>query len=80
METASDHEVEDEPKIAIKADGDALTNAAEGADGKALGGGDGWVGGAEEEDTGEAYVLEGLAEDAGLERGEVGGDVGEFRH
>jgi hypothetical protein len=37
---------------------------------------DGWLNGAEEKWAGDADVREGLAYDAWLEGGEVGGDVG----
>ena len=35
---------------------------------------------AQRKDAGEPHLLERLAEDARLERGDVGGDVGQFRH
>ena len=38
------------------------------------------VGGAEKEDAGDADALQGLAEDAGLEGRDAGGDVGELGH
>ncbi len=38
------------------------------------------VDGAEEEYARDANALERLAEDAGFEGGDVGGDVGQFRH
>ena len=56
-------------RSAVDADGDALADAAEGADGFAFDGGERRVDGAEQEDAGEADALERLAEDAGLERG-----------
>ncbi len=41
---------------------------------------DAWDGGAQKEGRGDAQVFERLADDAGLQRGEVGGDVGELGH
>ena len=37
VEAAGDHEVQDEPEIAVDANGDALADAAQGADGAAFG-------------------------------------------
>ncbi len=72
--------MDDEPEIAFEADGNALADAAQFADGAALDGCDGRVDGAQDKDALQANALEGLAEDARFERGEVGGDVGQFRH
>ena len=80
MEAAGDHEMEDEPEIVVEAESDALADATEFADGVAFGGGNGRVGGAEEEWATDADVLETLADDAGFQCGEVSGDVGEFGH
>ena len=80
MEAAGDHEVEDEPEVALDADGDALADSAEGCDGAAFSGGEWRIDGAEEEDGGETNRKERLAEDARLKCVDVGGDVGEFRH
>jgi hypothetical protein len=80
VETAGDHEVKNQPEIAFNTDGDALADAAEGADGFAFNAGEGRIDGAEKEDGAEAHTVEGLGEDEGFESGDVGGDVGEFRH
>src|SRR5215469_4145554 len=80
VQAAGDHEVKNQPEIVVETNGDALADPAERADGVAFGGREGLVGGAEEKGAVEADVLERLIEDAGLERGEVGGDVGEFGH
>jgi hypothetical protein len=64
----------------LKTDGDALADAADFADGAAFSGFDGRVGGAQDEDAVQADTFEWLAEDSGLERGDVGGDVGELGH
>jgi hypothetical protein len=85
VEAAGDHEVEDEEEFVLAAVGweaedDALADAAEGADGLAFDGGDGWDGRAEEEGRGDAEVFERLVEDARGEGCQVGRDVGEFRH
>jgi hypothetical protein len=80
VETAGDHEMENQPEVAFDADGDALADAAEGEDGLAFDAGKGRIDGAEEEDGAQAYAVEGLRKNKGLESGDVGGDVGEFRH
>ena len=80
MKTARDHEVKYEPEIAIHTNGDALADAAKFADGFAFGAGEGRIDGAEEEGAGEAHAFKRLAEDARFERGDIGGDVGQFRH
>jgi hypothetical protein len=80
VQTAGDHEVKHEPQIAIDADGDALADSADCLHGSTLDGGKRRVGGAEEKNAGQADALEGLGEDAGFQRGDVSGYVGEFRH
>jgi hypothetical protein len=99
VETAGNHEMEDEPEqpgvpnvgwlaepgslgwqVAFDADGDALADAAKGADGAALDRCEGRVGGAQDEDTLQAHALKPLAENAGFEGGDIGRNVGEFRH
>ena len=80
MQTTGDHQVENEPEVLIDADGDALANAAQLADGAALEVLKRRVHGAKEKRTREADANERLVEDAGFERGDIGGDVGEFRH
>ncbi len=80
VEASGDHEVEYQPEIAFDTDGDALADAADGDDFLAFDGAERGIDGAEQEDRAQADVLEGLAEDAGFDGGEVGGDVGEFRH
>ncbi len=72
--------MKNEPEVAFHADGDAFADAAEFADGVAFGFGERRLGGAEQKRAREADALERLAEDARLQGGEVGGDVGEFRH
>ena len=80
VEAAGDHEMEDEEEVVVEAEDDALADAAERADGAAFDGLDAWDGGAKKEGRGDAEVFERLADDAGLQRGEVGGDVGELGH
>ena len=80
MQTAGDHEMKNEPKVSFEADGDALADASNFADRPPFDGCDGRVDGAQEKDAGDAHVLERLAKDARLKRGDVGGDVGQFRH
>ena len=80
MQTTGNHQVENEPEVLIDADGNALADAAQLADGAALEVLKRRVHGAKEKRTREADANERLAEDAGFERGDIGGDVGEFRH
>lgn len=80
MQAAGDHQVKNEPDIAFQADGDAFADAAEFADDEAMGIGEWRLGGAEKKRGGDSNADERLREDAGFKCGEVGGDVGEFRH
>lgn len=66
METAGDHEVDDQPEVALDADGNALANAAEGSDGFAFDDGWWWIDGAKDKDALQAEMPERAAEDAGL--------------
>ncbi len=80
VEAAGDHEVKDEPEAVVEFEGDAFADAMETADGVAFDVFDAGLDCAEEEGAGDPEVCEGLADDAGFEGGEVGGDVGEFWH
>ena len=80
MEAAGDHQMQDQPDVVFKADGDALADAAEFADRLAFCGRDGRLRGAQKERRGDADVFEALVEDAALDGGDVGGDVGQLRH
>ena len=80
METAGDHQVQNEPEVAFDADGDALADAAECLDGAAFDACERRVDSAQQKDAGHANALKRLAEDARFERGDVGGDVGQLRH
>ena len=76
VEAAGDHEVQDKPDAVVELEDDAFADAMERADGVALDVLDAWLDGAEEEWAGDAEVDEGLAEDAWLQCGEIGRDVG----
>jgi hypothetical protein len=80
VETAGDHEMEDEPEAVVELKYDSLADTVEGADGVVFYLFDARLDGAKEEWAGDAKVSEWLAQDAWREGGEVGGDVGEFRH
>jgi hypothetical protein len=67
-------------QVAFHADGDAFADAADGLDRSAIDGRERRVDSAEKEDAGQADSLEGLLKDARLKSGDVGGDIGEFRH
>jgi hypothetical protein len=80
VETASDHEVEDEEEFFIEYEDDAFADASEGCDGSAFDGFDARYGGSEKERRGDAEVFEWLAYDARFEGCEVSRDVWEFGH
>ncbi len=80
MQTAGDHQMQDEPEIAVHANGDALADAPEFAHDAALGVGEWGLGGSKEKGAGDSNALDWLTNDAWFECGEVGGDVGEFGH
>jgi len=80
METAGNHEMEDEPEVVFKANADAFAKAAEAQDFLAEGRGERRSGGTEQKRAGNAHGFEGLLEDAHLEGFEIDGDVGEFGH
>ena len=69
-----------EPEIVVDTDGDAFADATQCADGFAFSAGERRVRGAEQEGAGETDLSECLPEDARFKGGDVGGDVGEFRH
>ena len=80
VQAPGDHEMEDEPEIAIEAEYDAFADVAENQHGLPFCRGDGRIGSAQEKRAGDADVVERLLEHAWFEGGEVSGDVGEFRH
>jgi hypothetical protein len=46
VEAAGNHEVKDQEEVVVETENDAFADAAEGADGLAFDGGDGWDSGA----------------------------------
>ena len=84
MEAARDHEMQNEPEVVIRfgfeADGDAFADASEFAHGATVHDTERWIDCTEKEDRAQAHLFEWLIEDARFQRGDVGGDVGEFRH
>ena len=64
VQPAGDHQVQHQPEIAFDADGDALADAAHGADGSAFDAAERRIDGAQQEDRAEAHPFERLAEDA----------------
>jgi hypothetical protein len=75
VETAGDHEVQDQPMAVVEFDGDTLADAAQGAHGMAFELFDGWLDGAQEEGACYTDLSQWLGYDAWLKRREVGGDV-----
>ena len=80
MKTAGDHQMQHHPEIACKANGDAFPDPAEFAYGLPLEGLDRGLHGTQQKGAGHACMLEPLAQNAGLERAEIGGNVGQLRH
>jgi hypothetical protein len=80
VQTTGDHQMQDEPEIAIHSNGDAFADAAKFADDTPFGIGKWRLGGSEEEGARDSNAHKRLANNAGFEYGEVGGDVGEFWH
>lgn len=80
MQSARNHEVDDEPEIAVEAEGDAFAHIAQLAHGVAVDGGKWRVDGSEEKRRGDADLFERLAKHARLKRFKVGQDVGELGH
>jgi hypothetical protein len=86
VETAGDHEVQDEEEffvgviVGVEDEDDALAEAAEALNYFAFNGMNGWDGGAKQKRAGDAQLLEWLADDAWRESGEVCGDVGKLGH
>ncbi len=76
VESAGDHEVQDEPESVVELEDDALADAVKSANSVAFGLFDAWLEGAEEKWTCNADVGERLANDAWLKRREIGRDVG----
>src|SRR6202011_419578 len=68
------------PGVRSDANSDALADAAQFVDRLALGSRDGRLSGSEKKRGVDTDVLKRLAEDAGFEGGDVGRDVGQFRH
>ena len=80
MESAGDHKMNDEPKITVDADGDALADAAEVTDLASFDVCERRIRGAKQEGAGDADAFERLGENTRLKSCDVSGDVGEFRH
>ena len=80
MEAAGDHEVEDQPEVALESDGDAFPDAPQFADLLFFGRLERRVDRAQQKRTGQTDALEGLPEDARFERFDVNRDVGQLGH
>ncbi len=80
MQSARDHQVQDEPQVVFQADDDALADAPNRTDGAALQVLERRLDSSKQKWTGEPDTLEGLAKDPRFESEDVGGDVREFRH
>src|SRR6267378_5564806 len=80
MQAAGNHQVQNEPEIAFYSDGDSLADSAQLDDWATLDVGNWRLRGSKQKKTGQAHTLDWLREDARLECGDVGGEVGKFRH
>src|SRR5215831_19016849 len=68
VQPARDHQVDHEPQISVEAESDPFSDAPQTADGSAFHGGNGRVGGPEDEWTGDPHSLKRLARDSVFER------------
>ena len=80
MKAPGDHQVKHEPEIAVNADGDALADATQLANGLSFDGRKRRIDRAQQKGGGQPHALEPLAQNARLKRCDVGRDVGQFRH
>jgi len=80
VESAGDHQVEDQPEVIVEAYADAFAEAAEMANRFAFRASERRVRGAQQKWAGDAYSFEALPENALLERFEVNDDVGKLGH
>ena len=80
VETARDHQMEDEVQVALEVEDDSLAEAAEPHDSLSDDRGDRRLEGPQQERAREPHLEERPSNHPGLERGQVGGDVGKLRH
>lgn len=75
MQPAGDHQMEDEPEVAVETDRDALAEAVDVSHHTTLTGGNRRVGGTHQEQRANRDTLERMAEDARTQRFDIDGDV-----
>jgi hypothetical protein len=80
MNPSRDHQVNHSPMAVLDADGNAFADAAQLHDCATFKSFDGWADGAQQKWTTETNLLDWLANDSHLQRGEIRRDVGQFRH
>lgn len=80
MESPGDHEVKDEPKIAVQSNRDALSDAPQLPHDTAFSSRNRRLGGSQQERVGYPDVFERPADDAVLQRADVRGDIRELGH
>ena len=80
LEAAGDHQMDDEEELAFESEDDPFAEAPEGDDFLAGQLGGGRLDRAEDERIGEPELFQRMAEHARLQRLEIDGDVGKFRH
>jgi hypothetical protein len=80
MKSAADHEMEDEPEMFFQPNSDALANAPQLKHLLTLHAADGRLGRPQKRDPGNLDPFEDSTKNPFLERFDVGGDVGQFRH
>src|SRR5882757_7732160 len=80
MQAAGNHQVQNQPDVAFYSNGDSLADSAQLGHGSGLDVGNWRLRGSKQKKTGQAHALDWLRENARLECGDVGGDVGKFRH
>src|ERR1700730_13266801 len=80
VETPGNHQVQYQPKIALYSNANSFSDSPQFADGASFYVCDWWLRGAQQKRTGQTYLLDRLTDDPCLERAEVRGNVGKFRH
>jgi hypothetical protein len=80
MQAAGNHQVQDEPEVAIDADGNPLADPAQGDDGAAFNTGKRRVNGAQQKHARQPHPLQRLTENARFDRRDVSGNVRQLWH
>ena len=80
MQPAGNHQVQHQPEIAFHSNRDALADAPQFSHHPSFHIRYRGLHGAQQKRTGQPHLLDPLSDDARFERGDVSGDIGQFRH